>query len=113
MADSAGMLPRNPTEVPCRTVAEWPLSSRRAYASPFADIAVDVTFTSPSGRDLRIPAFYDGAVTWRVRFNPGEPGRWGFQSRSVPSDPALEHQGAFNVTPRQARGFLTATPGQG
>ncbi len=115
MADSAGNLPLNLTEVPYRTVAEWTLSSSRAYASPFADIAVDVTFTSPSGRDMRVPAFYDGDGTWRVRFNPGEHGRWRFQAASVPSDPDLEQHGAFEVTPRAARGFCHrhAWPGLG
>lgn len=101
----------NPSALPLRRVGEWTLSSDRTYDSPFVDVAVDATFRSPSGDELRIPAFYDGDGVWRVRFNPGETGRWSYQTSAVPGDADLEQRGTFDVEQRETRGFLKATPG--
>ena len=62
--------------------------------------------------DLTVPGFYDGKGTWRVRFNPGEAGSWNVAVRSRPNDPELNGSGSFEVTPRETRGFLKATPGE-
>ncbi len=67
-------------------------------------------FIGPSGSSFTIPGFYDGGNTWRVRFNPGEPGRWVYRIVSRPSDPGLACEGAFEVTSGSAPGFLQATP---
>ncbi len=96
--------------LPYRTVGEWTLVSDRAYASPFADVQVAASFTAPSGREARIPAFCDGEGTWRVRFNPGEVGQWSYRTVSRPVNPDLETEGTFEVTPRETRGFLRTTP---
>ena len=101
-----------PQSLPCRTAGEWPLHSSKAYPSPFIDVAVNVTFTSPSGRDLTIPAFYDGQNTWRFRFSPHEQGTWRYRSVSNPSDPGLDEAGTFEATAGAGRGFLRSTPGQ-
>jgi hypothetical protein len=93
-------------------VGEWALHSERIYDNPFFDVVVEATFAGPSGQTVRIPAFYDGERTWRVRFSPGEAGRWTYQTSSVPADPALEQEGAFEAIPSAARGFLQATPGE-
>jgi hypothetical protein len=99
-------------QLPYRAVGEWQLSSARDYASPFADVRVDALFLSPSGTEARVPAFYDGDGTWRVRFNPDEAGAWSYRTVSHPADPSLDTQGSFAVSHRQARGFLRATPGE-
>src|SRR5687767_14465516 len=100
------------SQMPYRTVGEWQLSSARTYASPFADVRVDALFLSPSGAEARVPAFYDGNGTWRVRFNPGEIGAWSYRTISHPADPDLDTQGSFDISPCQTRGFLRATPGE-
>jgi hypothetical protein len=94
-------------------MGEWAFSSDAQYRSPFADVAVDAVFTGPSDETFRMPAFYDGDGIWRVRFNPGEVGRWSYRLMSVPANPDFDRQGEFTVTPRDARGFLKATPGKG
>jgi hypothetical protein len=101
----------NPAQLPYRTVGEWELSTDRTYNSPFTDVAVDSLFTSPSGRELRMPAFHDGDGMWRVRFSPGEVGRWTYRIASRPADGGFGQEGTFEVTPRATSGFLTATPG--
>ncbi|HEY63536.1 MAG TPA: DUF5060 domain-containing protein [Caldilineae bacterium] len=98
-------------KVPYRSVHEWTVQSERAYENPFTDVRVDATFTAPSGRTFTIPGFYDGEHTWRVRFNPNEVGRWTYRIAAYPEDPDLHREGEFEVTPREARGFLKATPG--
>lgn len=97
-----------PSVVPRRTVGEWALRSDRCYRSPFADVAVDMILTDPEGGRHVMPSFFDGEGTWRVRFNPGLPGRWTFRTASRPANPDFDQEGSFEVTPRDAPGFLKA-----
>ncbi len=99
-----------PATVLRRTVAEWVMRSGRRYRSPFADVVLDMILTDPTGREHRMPGFHDGGGTWRVRFNPGLSGRWTFRTRSRPTNPDLDHEGFFEVTPREAPDFLRADP---
>lgn len=57
-----------PQSYPRRQVAEWSHHSQKVYENPFTDVTVDVLFTGPDGRSQRVPAFYNGANTWVVRF---------------------------------------------
>lgn len=100
-----------PRTVPSRTVGEWTLYSRAARDNPF-DVTLDAEFTSPSGAVSVMPGFHDGDITWRVRFNPNEPGVWTVRTRSRPADAELDGEETFEVTPRATRGFLKATPGE-
>ena len=43
-------------------------------ADPFNTIDLDVTFTAPSGKIIRIPAFWAGGKTWRARYASPEVG---------------------------------------
>jgi len=95
-----------------RTVGEWTQRHRNAYPTPFVDMRVEARFTSPSGRVVAVPGFYDGGETWRVRFNPGEAGRWRWKITSRPHVDALAGEGTLEVSERACRGYLRATPGQ-
>jgi hypothetical protein len=94
-------------------VAKWrsvdvqltgPASQSAGRPNPFA-IVVDGVFTAPSGRQWKIPGFYDGdgrggpdGNVWRVRFSADETGRWTFASESA--EHALDGWTAtFDVTP--------------
>jgi len=94
-----------------RTMGEWELHSDYAYANPFANVVVDAMFVSPTGKTSKVPGFYDGEGTWRVRFNPNEIGRWTYRTQSRPSNSDLNTEGVFEVTSNQGHGFLQATPG--
>ena len=75
------------------TVTEWAFVSGKAYADPFNDLELDVVFTGPEGRDQRVPAFWAGGQTWRVRFAPPSPGRYTFRTISADtSNPDLHGQ---------------------
>jgi hypothetical protein len=102
-----------PESVPMRTVGEWAFNAQNVYYAPYADVALDAVFTSPSGRVLVMPAFFDGDNTWRVRFSPDEPGKWRYETRVRLPDAGLEHRGEFTVSPNESRGFVRATPDVG
>jgi len=103
---------QNPDALACREVGQWSVCSTQSYVNPFVDVRVDAAFRGPSGQEPVVPAFYDGEGTWRVRFSPGEPGRWSYRVRAVPADPQLSTEGVFEATRREGRGFLCARPGE-
>ena len=95
-----------------RQVAEWSFTTSQTYENPFADVALDVAFTAPSGQVFVMPTFYDGDGVWRVRFNPGEAGGWTAQLSSRPANPDFGTRFDFEVADAKAPGFLRATPGE-
>lgn len=84
-------------------VSEWSYSSGKAYKDPFNDIDLDFIFVDPQGREQRVPAFWDGEQTWRVRYTPHSPGRYSY--RSVCSDASNQdlhgRAGSLDVLPYQ------------
>ena len=65
---------------------EWAYASGKHYDDPFNQIELDAIVTLPSGKEHRVPAFWAGDSTWRVRYAPPTPGM--FHIRSVCSDAA-------------------------
>ena len=55
---------------------EQSFESGARYENPLQDAALNVAFVSPSGETSRVPGFWDGGKTWRVRFSPNQPGQW-------------------------------------
>src|SRR5688572_11938478 len=53
---------------------EWSYTSHRAYADPANEVEVDVIITDPDGAEQRVPAFWSGEQSWRVRYAPAQPG---------------------------------------
>ena len=52
---------------------EIALTSSVTYTDPFQDVDVTATFTGPGKKSITRPAFWDGGVTWKVRFAPHKP----------------------------------------
>jgi hypothetical protein len=89
-----------------------PASRGQGDPNPFA-VRLDVDFTSPSGRQYRVPGFYDGngkgsldGDVWKVRFSADELGVWDFKTRSD-NTMLTGHVGRFTVTAtsQDATGF--------
>jgi len=82
-------------------MTEWSYSSGRPYHDPFDEVEVDVLFTNPKGEEKRVPAFWAGGQTWRVRYASPVVGTHRY--RSVCSDeknPDLHGQeGTLQVVP--------------
>jgi len=89
-------------------VTEWSYHSGRAYDDPFAEVELDVVFTTPSGEELRVPAFWAGEQTWRVRYAPAEVGTHHY--RTDCSDPQNEDlhgiEGELEVAPYEGDNIL-------
>lgn len=89
------------TQIPQLEVFEEMLESGRDYENPFWDVTTRVNFTSPSGKEKFVDAFWDGGQTWRVRFCPDEVGEWRWQSECSDSANTGLHdqQGGFRCMP--------------
>jgi hypothetical protein len=53
---------------------EWSFVSGKQYDDPFNQVDVDAVVTLPSGGDERVPGFWAGGSTWKVRYAPPAPG---------------------------------------
>ena len=72
-------------------VAEWSFRSTVEYANPWREIEVAFVFTTPAGRELRVPAFWAGGRRWRARYSSGEPGEHRFRTECSDSGNAGLH----------------------
>ena len=63
---------------------EWSYTSGKQYQDPFNQVELDFLITPPSGQQERVPAFWAGGSTWRVRYAAPFPGL--YRIRSVCSD---------------------------
>ncbi|MFM1770531.1 MAG: hypothetical protein RJA22_3060 [Verrucomicrobiota bacterium] len=77
------------------------LESATEYEHPLQQASLTATFTSPDGEKRVVPGFWDGGRTWRVRFAPGRPGRWTYETRcSDTANRGLHNQsGSFTAGP--------------
>jgi hypothetical protein len=66
------------------TPTEWSYTSGKQYSDPFNQVDIDALITLPSGAEERVPAFWGGGSTWRVRYAPPAPGL--YRIRSACSD---------------------------
>jgi hypothetical protein len=80
---------------------EWSYQSGKRYADPFHEVELDVVFTLPSGETHRVPAFWAGESTWRVRYAPPAAGRYTFRTISTDTSNADLHDrsGALTAEP--------------
>jgi hypothetical protein len=87
---------------------EWSYTSGKAYAEPFDQVELDVVFTAEDQRQWRVPAFWAGDQTWRVRFAPPSPGRYDYRSVcSDDSNPDLHGQeGVLQVASYEGTNLL-------
>ena len=65
------------------TVFETSFESSKDYDNPFMELEVDVLFTK-GDMTWKVPAFWDGGKTWKVRFAAPEKGEYSY--RAVASD---------------------------
>ncbi len=63
---------------------EWSWTSGKQYDDPFNQVDVDAVITLPAGGEERVPGFWAGGSTWRVRYAPPAPGS--YKVRSVCTD---------------------------
>lgn len=100
---------------------EIEFESSKEYDNPVYTVDTDVVFyNKTSGTALKIPAFWDGGTTWKVRFAPTEVGEWSFYT--VCTDTAnggLHHRGGSVICKEYSgdldiykHGFVKTEPGK-
>ncbi len=71
-------------------MAQWTFTAQKPCADPFNTLTLDAVFTTPSGRKLRVPAFWAGGTHWKVRYASAEKGEHHFITEcSDPLDAGL------------------------
>ena len=65
---------------------ELAFKASRPYAEPFSDLTLDVVFTEPGGRELRVPAFWAGGDAWKVRYASPLIGEHTFRTEATGED---------------------------
>ena len=89
-------------------MTEWHFSSGQTYPDPFNDVELDVLVTDPDGEERRVPAFWSGESTWRVRYASPKLGTHRWRSEcSDTSNPGLHgREGSVEVVPYKGRNPL-------
>lgn len=120
MKNTLPMMAANlPLIAPQWTPVEMTLTASESYENPYSEVLVWMEFTHDSGLKLVRPAFWDGGVTWRVRFaSPLSVGIWKWTTVGNVGDFGLVgRSGSMSSTPPLlpegflAGGLLSMSPG--
>ncbi len=105
-AHAAGIALRTEANV----MVEFTLKAERAYTDPFNDLKLDVVFTDPLAKELRVPAFWVGGNVWRLRYASPVIGVHRFRSEcSARQDGGLQGiTGTVTVKPYRGKNPLFA-----
>ena len=82
-------------------VTEIAFHSPKDYANPFTDLELDVLFTNPHGSEIKVPAFWAGGDTWKVRYASPLSGTHHFRSECSDTGNAGLHgiEGPIEIVP--------------
>ena len=58
----------SPRQAEANVMTELPFVAKSPHEDPFNTLTLDVVFTDPKGQELRVPAFWAGGDTWKVRY---------------------------------------------
>jgi len=108
IAPAAARSPQPMESVPRWGLFEISVSNPRDYGNPFADVNLEATFTSPSGKKVKAGGFYDGKKTWRLRFMPDAVGKWQYEAKF--SDGAPGRADSLMCFKSNLRGPLRVNP---
>ena len=79
-------------------VVEESFTASKAYDNPYMDVDLWVDLSGTAGQQIRIPAFWDGGQTFRVRMMGTAPGTWSWLTGKRTGDSGLDgKRGSFNV----------------
>src|SRR5262245_44587720 len=87
--------------VEANRMAEFTFESATVYQDPFNEVTLDVVFTDPSSAKRRVPAFWAGGGTWRVRYSSPVAGVHRFQTECSDTRNAGLHgvRGEVTISP--------------
>ena len=89
---------KNP-DVHLYEMVEASFTASVTYGNPYLDVDLWVDLEGPDNLKYRIPAFWDGGQTWRVRMVATAPGNWSWSTSGKTGDPGLDKKsGSFSAT---------------
>lgn len=91
-------------EVPQYGRIEQAFESSVDYENPIQGATLTVTFTPPKGEAVKVPGFWDGGKTWRVRFSPNQTGAWSFTTACSDAANTGLHKQSGGFTCTEAKG---------
>jgi hypothetical protein len=105
--------PVKQTLVPKWDKYEITIGSTVFYTNAPNQATLKATFTSPVGEKQTVLGFWDGSLTWRIRFAPDQAGPWRYETECSDNTNLGLHKrtGAFLCTaPRHQTAFTTHGP---
>ena len=95
-----------PVYDPCEISVELSASDAAQHPNPYASVTLRAEFRSPKGGRTKVmPAFWDGANRFVLRFSPDFEGRWDF--RLISNIQALDKlTGSFQAVAARTPGFI-------
>jgi len=82
-------------------MTEWAFTSSKVYKDPFNEVSLDVLFTDNDGKEYRVPAFWAGEQTWRVRYSSPKVGihKWCSICSDTENTGLHQQEGVLEVKP--------------
>ena len=101
---------KSPRPTPANTPVECAFTAERGYADAFNEVVLDVIFTDPAGKEFRVPAFWAGGKTWKVRYASPLTGTHRYRTVCSPANDAGLHgvAGEVTITPYSGKNPLYA-----
>ena len=65
---------------------ELSFTSQKQYENPYTDVLLDIELVGPDRRTIRVPGYWDGGKTWKMRFAPPKVGTWTWKTFSTDKD---------------------------
>lgn len=90
---------QHPAAVGQYDVLEILVNHDGAYANPWEDVRIEMTFTGPGGIVKRVGGFFYDAGQWRVRFSPSSLGSWSWSGDFTTPAGSTTISGAFAAIP--------------
>ena len=79
-------------------VVEETFTAKGTYDNPYMDVDLWVDLSGPGGQHIKIPAFWDGRQTFKVRMMATAPGTWSWSTGNKTGDSGLDGKsGSFSA----------------
>jgi len=86
-------------------IFEIALKSAGNYDNPFMELSAEAEIKKPDGSLWKIPLFWDGDKTWKLRISPDREGEWSY--RIISADRGLRgRSGTFTCNPSTLTGSI-------
>jgi len=79
-------------------VVEESFTAKSTYDNPYMDVDLWVDLSGPGWQHIKIPAFWDGGQTFKLRMMATAPGTWSWSTGNKTGDSGLDGKsGSFSA----------------